>query len=208
MTHWLLRLSRFLGVLGMSLASHSVLAQSYVMVCYNWGCQTEASVGFSDAWVNKTLEPIRQAKNPQEERVAAAEAVRNFYVKAAESLPISADRPGNDEDQDVVGRMDCIDHSTTTANMLLLMQFKGVLRWHTVGPYAHRTSLVASHYSATLIETSANSEDLDQIYTIDPWAVEPGTLPLLSPVREWAAYRFLTLETKHHTTVVAPLAGR
>jgi hypothetical protein len=140
--------------------------------------------------------------------MAAAEVVRKFYVKAAEQTPIGADEPGNDEDETVNGRMDCIDHSTTTANMLSLLQKKQALRWHEVGPYAHRTLLVASHYSATLVETGDAGDGDSHVYTIDPWDVEQGSLPPVAPVREWAAYRFYTLDAQHHMTAARPLASR
>lgn len=195
-------------LLSIGFASGMVFAESYVVVCYNWGCQTQAAVHYPDDWLKKTLTPLRQTKNPEEERAAVAEVVRKFYVRAAEQTPIGADEPGNDEDDTVFGRMDCIDHSTTTANILSLLQKKRLLRWHQVGPYAHRSLLVLSHYSATLIETDVDAEEDSRIYTIDPWSVEQGSLPPVASVREWAAYRFYTLETQHHTTAARPLAGR
>lgn len=192
----------------MGLASSLAYAESYVVVCYNWGCLKQVSVVYPDAWLKKTLAPLRQTKTPAEERAAAAEVVRKLYVKAAEQTPIGADEAGNEEDEMVNGRMDCIDHSTTTANMLSLLQKKRALRWHAVGPYAHRTLLVASHYSATLVETGDATDDDSHVYTIDPWDVEHGSLPPVAPVREWAAYRFYSLETQHHTTYAKPSAGR
>jgi hypothetical protein len=192
----------------MGLASSLAYAESYVVVCYNWGCLKQVSVVYPDAWLKKTLAPLRQTKTPAEERAAAAEVVRKLYVKAAEQTPIGADEAGNEEDEMVNGRMDCIDHSTTTANMLSLLQKKRALRWHAVGPYAHRTLLVASHYSATLVETGDATDDDSHVYTIDPWDVEHGSLPPVAPVREWAAYRFYSLETQHHMTAARPLAGR
>ncbi len=76
--------------------------------------------------------------------------------------------------------------------------------WHAVGPYAHRTLFLDSHYSATLIETDAAAEQDSQIYTVDPWFVEQGSLPPVQPVREWASYRFYSLETQHHTAAASP----
>ena len=202
------RLLRYGLLLGISVASSLACAESYVVICYNWGCLNRTSAVYPDAWLKKTLTPLRQAKTPAEERAATAEVVRQLYVKAAEQTPISADEPGNEEDERVNGRMDCIDHSTTTANMLSLLQKKRALRWHEVGPYAHRTLLVASHYSATLIETGDPADDDSHVYTIDPWDEALGSLPPVAPVREWAAYRFYTLEKQHHTTAASSLAGR
>jgi hypothetical protein len=203
--HRLLRRGLILGIL---FASSMACAESYVVVCYNWGCLKQVGVVYPDAWLKKTLAPLRQAKTPAEERTAAAEVVRKLYVRAAEQTPIAVDEPGNDEDETVDGRMDCIDHSTTTANMLSLLHKKRALRWHQVGPYAHRTRFLDSHYSATLVETDVEAEDDSQIFTVDPWLEQHGELPSVLPVREWAAYRFYKLETQHHTTAARPLAGR
>ena len=185
-----------------------VWADGLVLFCYNWDCKTPGVVSFSEPWLKKTLAPLRQAKTAEAERAATAEAVRQFYSKAAEQIPIAADEPGNEEDETVNGRMDCIDHSSTTRNILSFLVHRQALRWHAVGPYAHRTLFLDSHYSATLVETDAAAEQDSQIYTVDPWFVEQGSLPPVQPVREWASYRFYSLETQHHTAVASPVVRR
>lgn len=192
------RPSLLLVALGLSLISGLAKADGVVVVCYNWGCLNRQPVSYAEPWLRKALQPLRQAKTPEAERAAAAEVVHRFYRKAAEQTPIGADAPGNDEDPSVNGRMDCIDHSATTKNILSYLQHRKLLRWHEVGPYAHRSLLVTSHYSATLVETDAADDD-SGVFVIDPWDVEPTTLPQLAPVREWAGARFYSLETQHHT---------
>jgi hypothetical protein len=192
------RPSLLLVAFGLSLFGGPANADGLVVFCYNWGCLNRQPVSFSEPWLRKALQPLRQAKNPESERTAAAEVVHRFYRKAAEQTPIGADAPGNDEDPSVDGRMDCIDHSATTKNILAYLQHRNLLRWHEVGPYAHRTLLVGSHYSATLVETNAADDD-SGVFVIDPWDVDPLTLPQLAPVREWAGPRFYSLETQHHT---------
>lgn len=195
---WLLQL-RPLLVAGCACVSPMVQADALVVFCYNWSCKDRVAVSYSEPWLRKVLLPLRQAKNPEAERDAVAEMVRRFYVKAAEQTPIDADEPGNDEDPGIDGRMDCIDHSTTTRNILTLLHQRKLLRWHEVGPYAHRSLLVASHYSATLIETAGDADDAARIHTVDPWETAPGALPPVLPMREWAGPRFYSLEVQHHT---------
>ena len=188
--------------IALALVSLSASAEALIIVCYNWGCQERQVISFSEPWLGKALQPLSQAKTPEAERAAVAEVVHRFYKKAAEQSPIGADEPGNNEDVSVIGRMDCIDHSTTTKNILSFLELRKQLRWHHVGPYAHRSLLVASHYSATLIEKDSNasnaSED-NRIFTVDPWDVEPEALPAVISVREWAGPRFYSFETQHHT---------
>lgn len=185
--------------MSLSFFGGSANADALIVVCYNWGCLNRQAVSYAEPWLRKAIQPLRQAKTPEAERAAAAEVVQRFYRKAAEQTPIGADAPGNDEDPSVNGRMDCIDHSTTTKNILAYLQHRKLLRWHDVGPYAHRSLLVTSHYSATLVTQDADTLDDESIYVIDPWEVEPGATPQLAPVREWAGPRFYSLETQHHT---------
>ncbi len=187
-----------LGVL-LSLSCAAANAHALIVVCYNWGCQSQQVVSFSDLWLRKALQPLRQAKTPEAERAAVAEVVHRFYLKAAEQAPIANDEAGNVEDEGVNGRMDCIDHSSTTKNILTYLQQQKLLRWHQIGPYAHRTVLVLSHYSATLIETAADGAEEERMYTVDPWDVDRTVLPPVQTVREWAGPRFYSLETQHHT---------
>lgn len=183
----------------LSLVCATASAHALIVVCYNWGCQVQQPVSYSDAWLRKALQPLRLAKTPEAERAAVAEVVHRFYLKAAEQTPIAVDEPGNPEDESVYGRMDCIDHSTTTKNILSYLQQRDLLRWHEVGPYAHRSLLVDSHYSATLIETASDAPEQERLYTVDPWDVDRESLPPVLTVREWAGPRFYTLETQHHT---------
>lgn len=183
----------------LSLASATACADALIVVCYNWGCQNQQAAIFPEPWLRKAVQPLRLAKNPEAEREAVAEVVHRFYRKAAEQTPIANDEPGNVEDETVNGRMDCIDHSTTTKNILSYLQHRQLLRWHEVGPYAHRSMLVQSHYSATLIEKGSETEEVDRMYSIDPWDADTGALPNVLSVREWAGPRFYTLETQHHT---------
>jgi hypothetical protein len=192
----------------LALSASQALADGLVRFCYDWSCKTPGVVSYSEPWLKKMLVPLRQAKTPEAERLAVAEVVSRFYTTAAEQIPIGADEPGNEEDETVVGRMDCIDHSSSTRNILSFLAHRQALRWHRVGPYAHRTLFLDSHYSATLIATAADVEDDSGIYTVDPWFVEQGSLPPVQPVREWASYRFYSLETQHHTAAATSSAGR
>ena len=201
-------LRQSLLLMALSLVSVAARADALIVVCYNWGCQTQQAVSFSDPWLRKALQPLRLAKTPEAERAAVAEVVHRFYLKAAEHTPIANDEAGNVEDESVNGRMDCIDHSTTTKNILSYLQYRQLLRWHEVGPYAHRSLLVASHYSATLIEVGAEGADEERMYTVDPWDVDRSVLPPVQSVREWAGPRFTTLETQHHTQNPPAVATR
>jgi len=78
--------------------------------------------------------------------------VGNLYRVAGRQSPISADRAGNYLDRGVNGRMDCIDHSTTTTRLLELMQSREWLRFHRVLDPERRTRLIFQHFAAVIEE--------------------------------------------------------
>jgi hypothetical protein len=75
---------------------------------------------------------------------------------AGEQTPIAADRGGNFADDGVYGRMDCIDHSTTTTRLLRLLESRRWLQFHRVlEPVRRVLYLFEFHYSAQIEELEA-----------------------------------------------------
>lgn len=123
-----------------------------IEVCYNYACATRAQVSFEA----DDLEPVRTALasaiDAPGERDAIAAAVAALYRHAGAQTPIAADRAGNFLDGGVDGRMDCIDHATTTTRLLALLESRGWLRFHTVRERARRTRFIFQHLSAVIEE--------------------------------------------------------
>lgn len=125
-----------------------------VDICYNWSCASEAPVSFSDPVLAGVALLLRDATSAADERERIALAVGRLYAEAARQSPIGADRPGNGADAESDGRMDCIDHSTSTTRLLRVMEARGWLRWHKVLEPARRAPfLVNQHYAALVEET-------------------------------------------------------
>ena len=57
-----------------------------------------------------------------------AETLGSLYAWGGEQSDIHNDRGGNYADDQVSGRMDCIDHSTSTTRLLHLLVRRGYLR--------------------------------------------------------------------------------
>jgi hypothetical protein len=125
-----------------------------VEFCYNYGCATRTEVVFAvDA-----LEPLQaafaQAADAAAERDLIARAVAALYRMGGAATPIAADRAGNFLDGGVEGRMDCIDHSTTTTRLLALMDAQGWLRFHVVHEPARRARVIFQHFAAVIEEVA------------------------------------------------------
>ncbi len=129
-----------------------------VDVCFNYGCSGAAPVRFSDAQLAEIRALLADAPDAAAERDAVAAAVGRMYRFAGRQSPIAADRGGNYLDGGSNGRMDCIDHSTTTGRFLALLESRGWLRFHRVAERARRVRLIFQHFSAVIEETEPAPE--------------------------------------------------
>lgn len=154
-------------------------------LCYNWGCLKQQTATFTPAQL-RAIRPVFMAVNDQaSERTAIGEAVALLAAFAALQSPIANDRGGNDLDDGVEGRMDCIDHSNNTTGYLNIIERQGWLRFHRVLPPVLRARfVVAAHWSARI-----ESIETGQQHVVDTWYLNPGSLPLIMDVEAWRQYR-------------------
>ncbi|MDY0073841.1 MAG: hypothetical protein RBR77_14505 [Thauera sp.] len=133
-------------------------SEAEIPVCFNYGCRDQLDVRFATAELDGLLAQLRDSSSSTEERQALAEVVGQLYRLAARQTPIGADRGGNLRDEEVDGRMDCIDHATTTTRLLELLAARGGLRFHRVLEPARRTRFIFQHFSAVIEVLAAESE--------------------------------------------------
>lgn len=132
------------------LAAASARAGESVPFCYNYGCLIEAWVRYDDAQLASVREQLRGAADAAQERERLALALGRLYRWAGEQLPIHADKGGDYADGGADGRMDCIDHATTTTRLLRMIEAHGWLRHHRVIEQARRSFLITQHFSAVI----------------------------------------------------------
>lgn len=185
-----------------------------VSICYNYGCASEGSVRVRESTLRRIGERLAAARSAGEERERLAEAVGGLYRVAATQTAIAADRAGNLLDEGADGRMDCIDHSTSTTRLLQLLEARGALRFHRVVEPARRTRLILQHFSA-VIEALSVEERIERLppgealagcnctedglvigemdgddrpgqrYVVDSWFVDNGEPAVVLPLAEW-----------------------
>lgn len=131
--------------------------EAYIEFCFNYGCEDTALVRFEADTLARAGELFAPVKTPAEERTAIARAIVLLYGIAGEQTPISADLAGNKQDEDVNGRMDCIDHTRTISRLLALFEKRGWLRHHTiVEEPVHRRFFIFDHIAPALDERPAD----------------------------------------------------
>ena len=169
----------------------SAVSADSLSICYNYGCVAEADVNFSAEQLTQVRDLLGVARNATEERVRLSLAIGWMLGWAGEQTPISADRGGNFADDGVFGRMDCIDHSTTTTRLLRLLESHRWLSFHRVLEPARRVLyLFEFHYSAQI-------EELDQLatepastaeparYVVDSWFRDNGRPAVVMALPDW-----------------------
>jgi hypothetical protein len=104
------------------LASVVASAEESVDVCYNYGCNQEATVRFSERQLRTLAKKLRSLPSAAEERSALAAVIGQMYYWAGQQSPVYADKGGNVADDGMNGAMDCIDHSTTTTRFLKVLE--------------------------------------------------------------------------------------
>ncbi len=167
----------------LTLAS-AVQADERVRICHGYGCLVEADIRFSEGQLGEVRRMLMAAVDAADERKIIGEAIGRLYRWAGEQSDIHNDRAGNYDDGYVSGRMDCIDHSTSTTRLLRLLEACGYLRWHRVlEPTVRSTALVFyTHYSA-LIEEKAEGEAVR--FVVDSWFVNNGEPAVILPLDAW-----------------------
>ena len=183
--------SRLLAALALILAL-GAQADERISVCFNYGCLTQAEVVYSEAQLAEIARLLGTARDAVEEREQLGVAVGRLLGWAGEQSPIVADRGGNYADAAVYGRMDCIDHSTTTTRLLHLLERRALLRFHRVlAPALRQSFLIFEHYSALVEEveevdpaTPVHQADASR-YVIDSWFFDNGHAAAVMPLAQW-----------------------
>jgi hypothetical protein len=162
----------------------TLFADESVRICYGYSCLAQADIRYTEGQIGQVRRMLFAAVNAEDERKMLSGAIGQLYAWAGEQSDIHNDRGGNYADGHVPGRMDCIDHSTSTTRLLKLLEARDYLRWHRVlEPVARGVATVFFvHYSA-LIEERTDAEAAR--FVVDSWFVDNGQPAVILPLEEW-----------------------
>ena len=160
-------------------------AVSRVTVCYGFECRGRAVIEFSRADRGALTRIMARGRaSPNAERQAVARAVGWFDRRVGPQLGTKlriarADAFTSNKDHN----FDCIDTSTNTTSLLLMLADWGLLRHHTVGLTAYRGNLLIGqtpHNTAVLIENKGRRE-----WSVDMWTTNYGDQAEVMPIEQW-----------------------
>lgn len=159
-------------------------ADEAVSVCHGYGCLTQASIRYTEGQLGAVRRMLFATVDAENERKTLANVVGLLYGWAGDQSDIRNDRGGNYADENVSGKMDCIDHSTSTTRLLRLLESRGYLRWHRVLEPDSRNfaGLIPVHWSAVIEELPAGEGPR---FVVDSWFVDNGFPAVILPLEEW-----------------------
>lgn len=176
MRNWLLALLVF--------GAGQCVADETVRVCYGYGCLAQADIHYTEGQLGQVRRMLFAAVDPENERKMISGAIGLMYAWAGEQSDIRNDRGGNFADGNVPGKMDCIDHSTSTTRLLQLLEARHYLRWHRVLAREPRyfAGVFLAHWSAVIEEKTDGETGR---FVVDSWFVDNGQPAVILPLDEW-----------------------
>ena len=165
-------------------------AEESLSVCFNYSCMSQAEVSFAEEQLDEVRALLADALDAGHERALLAVAIGRLLGWAGKQSPIHVDRGGNADDEGVSGKMDCIDHSTTTTRLLKMLERRGLLRWHRVLAPVQRTRLlIFDHWSAVIEEAGLGAEPKAPRYVVDSWFRDNGRPAVIMPLQNWMDWK-------------------
>ena len=164
-------------------------AEERVVVCFNYACSAQAEVVYSDKQLRRVGRALAQATDPAAEREALSVTIGRLLKWAGRQSPIAVDKGGNIADDEVSGKMDCVDHSTTTTRLLRMLEEHDWLQFHhTLEPIVRRLFVFFEHLSAQIEAWSpAGADEQAERFVVDSWFVDNGQPAVVMPLASWLA---------------------
>ena len=164
-------------------------ADVVVPVCHGYGCIAQEQIRYSEPQLSQLGRLLASAVDAENERKLLAKAIGQLYAWGGEQSDIRNDRGGNYADGHAPGKMDCIDHSTSTTRLHELLAARGALHWHRVlTPDVRRFLWVfPAHWSAVIEETgvAAQTDAAPRRFVVDSWFVNNGEPAVILPLGDW-----------------------
>ena len=152
-----------------------------IQICYNYACASSSVAYFRGAQLAQIRLLFAWVTDAESERDAIARAIGMFVAFAGQQTPTFRDKARNGNEDELDGRMDCIDHSRNNTAYLALMEARGWLKFHTVLDPVSRAPLIFNeHWSARIAESESGEE-----FVVDSWFFDHGHPPVIYAVEEW-----------------------
>lgn len=157
----------------------------HLRLCHGYACRFVTPVGlWPEEWQATRALFQPPAPSAAAERQQVGLAVAQLTVSAGRHAGIAVRQRRDLINRNDPSQLDCVDETVNTASYLMLLSRAGLLRWHRVGPVAHRGTLVTLDVANTpvLVETESG-----QGFAVDTAFADPGLPPYIVPIETWLA---------------------
>ncbi|MBQ0821144.1 hypothetical protein HPT29_005880 [Microvirga terrae] len=156
-----------------------------IIACHGYGCVRRQQISVDGTWIDRARAALKAGQaSPDAERRALGEVVRAYTAYLATSLGGKPDVPGSPPQMSgVYGQMDCLDETTNTTSLLLVLQEQGLLSHHIVEYPESRGFFLDGrypHFTAVIAEKRTGAA-----WAVDPWEKAPGQRPDILPLTQW-----------------------
>jgi hypothetical protein len=169
-------------------------AGNRVTVCHAYTCKMQDTYTFSAkdiAQLSATMNKVKRANTPYEERRAVAYAIASMEVMVGNKLGIHDKAGMQFSASGDPTQQDCVDEATNTTSYLLVLQSNGLIKQHTVEGTMSKENLAKGlvklnpvqywpHWTAVLKENKSG-----QRYAVDSWLFDQGENPAVVKVEDW-----------------------
>ena len=191
---WIVALAAALLVAGCSVIPASRFLESYgepnpdpqhLRLCHGYACRFVTPVGLlPEEWQATRALFQPPAPSGAAERRQIGLAVAQLTMSAGRDAGLAVRQRRELVNRSDPSQLDCVDETVNTTSYLMLLSRAGLLRWHRVGPVAHRGTLVTLDVANTpvLVETQTG-----QGFAVDTAFADPGLPPYVVPIETWLA---------------------
>ncbi|MFT7532699.1 MAG: hypothetical protein ACI9FD_003732 [Gammaproteobacteria bacterium] len=177
---------RFIFIACLILASSVIQAKETFVVCYNFTCRSEWVVVFNDRewrFIDAIFSPA--ADTPEQERQQIMHGIKWMEEFVGRYTPTHRDLARNytkfnDNLDDDVGQLDCIDESLNTTTYLKAFEQRKLLRYHQVMDRAMRRAFWNQHWAGRVQEKESGDT-----YIVDSWFRDNGEFPYVLSEASW-----------------------
>lgn len=156
-----------------------------IIACHGYGCVRRTAIPIDQTWIGRARVMLKAGKaSADAERRALGEVVRSYTAHLAASFGGTPDAPGSPPElSGDSGQMDCLDETTNTTSLLLVLQEQGLLTHHEVEYPESRGFFLDGrypHFTAVITERRTGAA-----WAVDPWEKAPGQRPDILPLTQW-----------------------
>ena len=158
-----------------------------IIVCHGFGCTFRTAIALREQ-DRVTFAKMLKAAKAADERQGVAKIVQWFDKRVGPQTGTSKARAKAGGMAGDASQFDCVDRTTNTAGLLLVLSQWKLLKHHRIDPPVSRLAPLlggAPHSTAVVTELTTGKR-----WSIDPWTHNSGELPDVTPLDQWlAVYR-------------------